>query len=107
MALMLRQSSDTEPGYTRKRNGRYWQYFGPDGERITDREEIDRLNAVGMPGSDGALSQVVEAMRPWSAGSYLNFAERPTDDAFDSVIARRLAAVKAAWDPEGRFLTRR
>jgi DNA topoisomerase-1 len=36
-------------GITRKRNGRYWQYFAPDGSRITDREEIDRLNAVGMP----------------------------------------------------------
>ena len=37
------------PGITRKRRGRYWQYFGPDGKRITDREEIDRLNGVGMP----------------------------------------------------------
>jgi DNA topoisomerase-1 len=24
-------------------------YFGPDGGRITDRDEIDRLNAIGMP----------------------------------------------------------
>jgi DNA topoisomerase I len=37
------------PGITRKRSGRYWQYFAPDGSRITDRDEIDRLNAVGMP----------------------------------------------------------
>jgi DNA topoisomerase-1 len=37
------------PGITRKRHGRYWQYFAPDGSRITDRDEIDRLNAVGMP----------------------------------------------------------
>ena len=34
---------------TRKRKGRYWQYFRPDGKRITDRDEIDRLNAIGMP----------------------------------------------------------
>ena len=40
---------DSTPGITRKRRGRYWQYFGPDGERITDREEIDRLNAIGLP----------------------------------------------------------
>ena len=46
---MLRHSSDTEPGITRKRKGRYWAYFDPDGERITDREEIDRLNAIGLP----------------------------------------------------------
>ena len=37
------------PGITRKRRGRYWQYFHPDGRRVTDRDEIDRLNAVGMP----------------------------------------------------------
>lgn len=45
---MLRHSSDTEPGYTRKRMGRYWAYF--DGEkRVTDRETIDRLNSIGLP----------------------------------------------------------
>jgi DNA topoisomerase-1 len=37
------------PGITRQRRGRYWQYFAPDGSRITDREEIERLNGVGMP----------------------------------------------------------
>ena len=36
-------------GITRKRHGRYWQYFAADGSRITDRDEIDRLNAVGLP----------------------------------------------------------
>jgi DNA topoisomerase-1 len=46
---VLRHSSDTEPGITRKRMGRYWAYFGPAGERITDRDEIDRLNAIGLP----------------------------------------------------------
>jgi len=40
---------DSTPGISRKRKGRYWQYFGPDGKRITNREEIDRLNAIGMP----------------------------------------------------------
>jgi DNA topoisomerase-1 len=37
------------PGITRKRRGRFWMYFDAQGNRITDREEIDRLNAVGMP----------------------------------------------------------
>ena len=46
---MLRHSSDTEPGISRKRQGRYWAYFDADGKRITDRDEIDRLNAVGLP----------------------------------------------------------
>src|SRR6185437_4523979 len=46
---MLRHSSDTEPGYTRTRMGRYWAYFDADGDRITNRDEIDRLNAIGLP----------------------------------------------------------
>jgi len=46
---MIRYVDDSIPGITRKRQGRYWQYFAPDGSRITDREEIDRLNGVGMP----------------------------------------------------------
>src|SRR3954465_5370678 len=46
---MLRHSSDAEPGISRKRMGRYWAYFDSEGDRITDREEIDRLNAIGLP----------------------------------------------------------
>ena len=46
---MIRYVEDSAPGITRKRKGRYWMYFAPDGSRITDREEIDRLNSVGMP----------------------------------------------------------
>lgn len=45
----LRHSSDSEPGYTRKRMGRYWAYFDENGERVTDRDTIDRLNAIGLP----------------------------------------------------------
>jgi DNA topoisomerase-1 len=37
------------PGITRKRQGRYWQYFHADGSRVSDREEIERLNAIAMP----------------------------------------------------------
>lgn len=47
--LMLRHSSDSDPGYTRKRMGRYWAYFDEDGERVTDRETIDRLNSIALP----------------------------------------------------------
>lgn len=45
---MLRHSSDNEPGYTRKRMGRYWAYFDGD-KRVTDRDTIDRLNSVALP----------------------------------------------------------
>ncbi len=46
---MLCFVDDTMPGITRERSGRYWKYFGPDGKRITDRDEIDRLNGIGLP----------------------------------------------------------
>ena len=46
---MLRYVDDSQPGITRKRQGRYWMYFDSKGNRITDRDEIDRLNGVGMP----------------------------------------------------------
>ena len=45
----LRHSSDSEPGYSRRRSGRGWAYFDADGKRVTDRDEIDRLNGIGLP----------------------------------------------------------
>ena len=45
----LKYVDDSLPGITRKRRGRYWQYFHADGRRVTDRDEIDRLNGIGMP----------------------------------------------------------
>jgi DNA topoisomerase-1 len=46
---MLRHSSDDEPGYSRKKNGRSWAYFDEHGKRVTDRDVIDRLNAIALP----------------------------------------------------------
>ena len=46
---MLRHSNDSEPGYTRQKLGRAWAYFDEHGERVTDRGEIDRLNALALP----------------------------------------------------------
>lgn len=41
---------DTMPGITRaKVRGDKWGYWDAAGNRITDREEIDRLNAIGLP----------------------------------------------------------
>lgn len=40
---------DSLPGITRKKAGRGWGYFDPHGKRITDRDEIDRLNAIALP----------------------------------------------------------
>ena len=40
---------DGQPGITRKKSGRGWAYFDPDGKRITKRDEIDRLNKIALP----------------------------------------------------------
>jgi len=45
---VLRHSSDSEPGYTRKRQGRYWAYYDGD-KRVTDRDTIERLNSIALP----------------------------------------------------------
>jgi len=42
-------SDGTGPGITRRQVRGAWAYFDPDGNRITDREEIDRLNKIGLP----------------------------------------------------------
>lgn len=36
-------------GITRRKLRGKWAYFDPDGARITDRDEIDRLNAIALP----------------------------------------------------------
>ena len=40
---------DSMPGITRRKVRHGWGYWDPQGKRITDRDEIDRLNAVGLP----------------------------------------------------------
>ncbi len=42
-------ADDQQPGITRKKVRGGWGYWSPAGERITDRDEIDRLNAIGLP----------------------------------------------------------
>jgi DNA topoisomerase-1 len=49
MTGALSYVDDTSPGITRRRRGRFWQYFDAQDKRITDRDEIDRLNAAGLP----------------------------------------------------------
>src|ERR1700709_535990 len=40
---------DSQPGITRKKVRHGWGYWDAEGKRITDREEIERLNAIGLP----------------------------------------------------------
>lgn len=37
------------PGISRRRFRGYWAYFTPNGDRITDRDDIDRLNGIALP----------------------------------------------------------
>lgn len=49
MSAKLRYCDDGQPGITRRKVRGGWGYWGPDGSRITDRDEIDRLNAIALP----------------------------------------------------------
>ena len=49
MSGRLRYCDDGAPGITRRQVRGGWGYWDADGSRITDRDEIDRLNAVALP----------------------------------------------------------
>ncbi|MEN2785511.1 DNA topoisomerase IB [Sphingomonas qilianensis] len=49
MSVRIIYHDDAEAGITRKKTKHGWGYFHADGTRITDRDEIDRLNAIGLP----------------------------------------------------------
>ncbi|MEE4538518.1 MAG: DNA topoisomerase IB, partial [Erythrobacter sp.] len=40
---------DSLPGITRKRSGRGWSYYDPQGDLVTDKAERERLNAIALP----------------------------------------------------------
>lgn len=45
----VHHADDRHPGITRRALKRGWAYYDADGDRITDRDEIDRLNAIALP----------------------------------------------------------
>ena len=47
--IRLRYMCDDRPGITRRQVRHGWAYFDCDGNRIADRDEIDRLNAIAFP----------------------------------------------------------
>ena len=49
MLARIVYSDDSEPGITRRKVRHGWGYWDADGKRITDRDEIERLNAIGLP----------------------------------------------------------
>lgn len=46
---MLSFTDTSEPGITRRKRGQHWHYFAVDGTRITAKDEIARLNKLGVP----------------------------------------------------------
>jgi DNA topoisomerase-1 len=42
-------ADDDAPGITRRQIRGHWAYFRQDGDRIEDRDEIDRLNRIALP----------------------------------------------------------
>lgn len=75
------------------------------------------LNAVALfpdpaaaPAAAAGIGRVTAAAAPWDSGRrYGNFVERPAQLArtLPAEVVTRLAAVRAAWDPEGRFVSAR
>lgn len=59
----LRRSDPSAPGITRRRVGKGFTYRGPDGQRISDREVLDRIRALAIP---PAWTDVWIA--PWPSG---------------------------------------
>lgn len=41
--------SDDRPGITRKRQGRYFAYYRPDGSRVTDDATLQRIRSLAIP----------------------------------------------------------
>ena len=46
---MLTYGDASEPGITRRKRGKHWHYFTPEGIRITAPDEIARLNKLAVP----------------------------------------------------------
>lgn len=47
--VALRHVDDRQPGYTRRRLRNGFAYYGPDGVRVRDADEIARIDALAIP----------------------------------------------------------
>lgn len=45
----LRRSDCADPGYTRRKRGKGFEYFGPDGQRVKDIQVLNRVEALRIP----------------------------------------------------------
>ena len=94
----LVHTNDTHPGITRRALKRGWAYYDGDGARITDRDEIDRLEGeLASRNEDDALEQTRELLR--NAGKNMNALEerrRAEVEALQREVARLGALVEAS-----------
>lgn len=71
----------------------------------TQAHRIEHSRCPRPPGPiERHRDHVSDTLQPWAAtGHYFNLAERPTppEDLFSGDTGRRLAEVKARWDPDG------
>ena len=107
----MRFTDLTAPGITRKRIGKAWGYFDSDGGRITDRAEIDRLNAIGLPPAyeqawfcadpDGHIQAVgVDARGRKQYRYHPDYRAKREADKYDSLLAfgKKLAKIRRRVD---------
>ncbi len=80
-------------------------------DRLEGRFAFFGIGCPMAPGEEArieaALDDLMGALAPWDTGRrYLNFDERPGDGrhGFAPTAYRRLADIRAAWDPAGRFV---
>ncbi|HRD69666.1 MAG TPA: DNA topoisomerase IB [Legionella sp.] len=45
----LHYINDSSPGITRKRSGKKFNYYYPDGTRVTDEKTVERINSLAIP----------------------------------------------------------
>jgi hypothetical protein len=62
-------------------------------------------DAASLAANEATIAALADALLPHTAGKYLNFVEKATDAGsfFPAGTLRRLAEVKAAYDPESLF----
>jgi DNA topoisomerase IB len=119
--VRLRRSVLTEPGISRKRRGKGFAYYGPDGELLTDEDTLERVKGLVIP---PAWKKVwispqpnghIQAVGTDAAGrrQYLYhpaWQQERAEEKFDRVL--ELSTQLAAWrnsiarDLRGRGLTR-
>jgi DNA topoisomerase I len=48
-AVGLRYVSDSTPGFTRKKSGKGWSFYNPDGSLVKEKELVNRFNKLVIP----------------------------------------------------------